>query len=317
MEVPINLSLLRRLNLNHLVSFLAIAESQSFRAAATRLHLSQSALSVQIHQLEETLGVPLFHRTTRSVTPTEEGKRLIPVARLLAQEVTLVAGDFREEAALHRGVATLAATASITSFFVPPILKALTDAYPGIKIQLLVKESSNAVADMVRQGEADVGLLNFSEELKELTVTKLLEDELVAIVPASERRLAKLKQTTLRQLAEFPFLIQPRGSSTREVLESHMREDGVTVNIRHELLQADVSVAMVRQGLGVAILPVGALAPLNLEGCRVLRLPAVSSRAVGLVTSTRRSVSPSAGLLRKFIVDASRLKPKKPKPRAA
>lgn len=306
MEMLLSLSLLRRVNLNYLVTFMAVAESGSFRGAAIRLHVSQSALSAQIRQLEETLGVPLFHRTTRSVTLTEEGTRLLPVARLVAHEVTLVAGAFREEAALRQGIATLSATPSITSFFVAHVLQALAEAYPGIKIHLLVKESSNAVADAVRQGDADVGLLNFNEDLKELTITKLLEDKLVAIVPASAQRWARSKQLTLRQLAEFPFVTAPCGTSTREVLDTLLLEQRVTASIRYEVLQPDVAIALVKQGLGVTVLPSSALSPLNLQGCKVIGLRSGSSRAVGLATSTRRSVSPSAALLRKFIVDASR-----------
>ena len=308
MDETINLPLLRRLNLNHLVSFLTIAESRNFRVAAARLHISQSALSVQIQQLEETLRVRLFHRTTRAVTLTDEGERLLPVARHLTLEITLVAGDFWEEAALQRGLATLAATPSFAAGLVPSVLKAVADAHPRIKIQLQVKDSSNAVADAVRQGAADLGLLSYSEEPKDLAVAKLREDDLVAVVPAANRRLAKLKQVSLRQLAEFPFLIQPRGSSFRELLDTQLRDQGVTINIGHEVLQAEVLVGLVSNGLGVAILLERALAPLNLKGCRVLSLSGVKSGRVGLVTSPRRSLSPAAELLRKFVEEVSHLK---------
>lgn len=305
MDEAINLPLLRRLNLNHLVSFLTIAESQNFRVAAARLHISQSALSVQIQQLEDALRVQLFHRTTRSVTLTGEGKRLLPVARHLTLEVTLVAGDFWEEAALQRGIATLAATPSLAAGLVPSVLKAMAQAHPRIKVQLLVRDSSNAVADTVRQGDADLGLLSFSQEPKDLIVEDLREDHLVAVVPASNRRLAQLKQVSLRQLSEFPFLIQPRGSSFRELLDSHLRDQGITINVGHEVLQAEVLVGLVGHGLGVAIVLERALGPLNLKGCRVMRLRAVKPGGVGLVTAPRRSLSPAADLLRKFIKDAS------------
>ncbi len=306
MDEPINLPLLRRLNLNHLVSFLTIAESQNFRIAAARLNISQSALSVHIQQLEETLRVRLFNRTTRSVTLTGEGKRLLPVARHLTLEITLVAGDFWEEAALQRGIATLAATPSLAAVLVPPVLKAVAKAHPRIQIHIQVKDSSNAVADAIRQGEADVGLMSLGEDPENLAVTKLHDDELVAVVPVSNSRLAKLKQVTLRQLAEFPFLIQPRGSSFREVLDTHLREQGIIINIHQEVLHAEVLVGLVGHGLGVAILLERALSPLKLKGCRVMKLRGVSSRAVAMVTPARGSVSPSAGLLRKFIVDVSR-----------
>lgn len=122
------------------------------------------------------------------------------MAQLLTREMLLIAGDFREEAAHQQGIATLAAPPSITSSFVPPVLKALADAYPGIRVRMLVKESSKAVAEAVRQGEAEIGLLNFSGSLKDLNVTTLLEDELVAAVPASERRFAAITHMTLREL---------------------------------------------------------------------------------------------------------------------
>lgn len=305
MNPDINLFLLRRMNLNHLVSFLTIAKSQTFRSAAALLHISQSALSVQIQQLEEVLRVRLFHRTTRSMSLTAEGLRLLPVALHITREMTLVAGDFWEEAALHRGVASLAATPSIAAGLVAPVMKVVADAHPGIKIQLLVKDSSNDVADAVRQGSADLGLLSFSQEPKDLVVTPLRQDDLVAVVPNSYARLARAKQVTLRQLARFPFLIQPRGGSFREVLDRHMREQEVTINIHQEVLQAEVLIGLVGHGLGVAVLLERALVPLNLEGCRVIRLRGVKPGHVGLVNSPRRFLSPAADLLRRAIEEVS------------
>ncbi len=305
MNEDTNLSLLRRLNLNHLVSFLAVAEAQTFRGAAARLHISQSALSVQIQQLEDVLRVRLFHRTTRAMSLTSEGKRLLPVARHITREVALVAGDFWDEAALQRGVASLAATPSMAAGLVAPVLKAVADAHPGIRIQLLVKDSSNDVADAVRQGDADLGLLSFSEDPKDLTVTPLRQDDLVAVVPTSFARLARSKQVTLRQLARFPFLIQPRGGSFREVLDRHLREQEVTINIHQEVLHAEVLVGLVGHGLGVAVLLERALVPLNLEGCRVIRLLGVKPGHVGLVHSPRRFLSPAAELLRRTVEEVS------------
>lgn len=90
------------------------------------------------------------------------------------------------------------------------------------------------------------------------------------------------------------------------MLDWLMRQQGVTVNIRYGLLPPHVCVAFVRQGLGVVVLPMGVVDSLNLKACKVIGLHALKSRAMGLATSTRRSVSPSAGLLRQFLVDASR-----------
>ncbi len=305
MDTSINLALLRRLNFNHLVSFLAIAEFQSFRAAASQLHISQPALSAQIHRFEETLGVPLFHRTTRSVELSAEGKRLLPLARQLAHEMSIVASAFREEAALHQGVVSLATIPSIASSILPSVLKALAVAHPGLQVRLLARESSKDVGDMVRHGDADIGLLRFSDDDKDLKLTLLYDDEFVAVVPVAQPRFARAKHVTLRQLSEFPFFMQPRGSPMYEVLDSYVRQHGITLDVRQELLQAESVVAFVSEGLGVAILPAGSLARLNLEGCRVLAVRGVKSRAVGLAVSPRRSSSPGAVAVHRFIQEAA------------
>lgn len=306
MSIPIDLALLRRLNLKHLVSFLAIAEHQSFRLAADRLNLSQSALSVQIRQLEEALGVPLFHRTTRSVVSTEEGNRLLPVAQLLVNEVCLIARDFREEAELHKGSVTVVSIQSVACCLIPDVIQSLEQAYPGVQVHLLVKESSVAVADTVRRGDADVGLLNITQDRpKDLTFTKLFEDDFVAVVPDSYTQLAGLQTTTLRRLSSLPFLIPPRGTFIREALETNLQEQNILIDIRMEVIDSAVLVALVSRGLGLAILPRGVLAPLNLSGTRLIKLRSVPSRTVGLVTAVRRSASPSVTLLQRFIVEGA------------
>lgn len=108
-------TLLSRINLNHLPGFLAVAEHSSFRAAAQRMHISQSALSVQIRQLEQMLGVPLFHRTTRSVNLTSEGQRLHSVARRVTEELGQVAAALQEDAQLQRGVVNVAVLPSLAA----------------------------------------------------------------------------------------------------------------------------------------------------------------------------------------------------------
>ena len=306
----VNLSLLRRVNLNHLVSFLAIADTQSFRGAAGLLHMSQSALSVQLLQLEETLGVPLFHRTTRSVTLTDQGERLLPVARLVAHEVAVVAAEFREEVALRRGVATVAAIATTVSWLMPSVIKAVGDAYPGIKVQILVMESAD-VAEKIRQGEADIGLLSFSQDQnqKDLAYTKLYDENFIAVVPESETEFVGMDSVTLQQLSKFEFMIQPEGSTIRRLVDRRLKEQGVTVKVRQELLLPEGLVALVRQGLGVTMLPAYVIAPLDLRGCRAINMRGVRPREIGLVMSERRSVSPAAASVRAFILDTARATP--------
>lgn len=297
----IRLDLLREINLNHVASFLAVAGWRSFRAAAEVLFISQSSLSVQIQQLEESLGVTLFQRTTRSVELTREAARLLPSMRLAAGELARVLGEFREESALRQGSVSLAAIPSTMSSVVAPLLQALAARHPGILASVTVLASSNAVADSVRRGEADVGLLNFSEDLNELAFTTLFDDAFVALVSKDEPALATREEVTLADLAAFPMLAQPAGTSIRSALDAHLREQQVAAEVRIEVLHVESLAALAGAGLGVTVLPQGAVAPLNLASCRVLRLRGVAPRRVGLALSERRSVSPATALVRRLL----------------
>src|SRR5687767_12634722 len=108
-----------RVNLNHLATLVAVADARGFRAAADRLHVTQSAVSTQIRSLEERLGVPLFHRTTRSVELSEEGRRLYAVARRMNAEMAQVVDDLRAGATLERRRVEIASAGSIAASLLP------------------------------------------------------------------------------------------------------------------------------------------------------------------------------------------------------
>jgi DNA-binding transcriptional LysR family regulator len=290
----------RRLNLNHLPVFLAVADSGSFRAAAARLHVSQSALSVQVRQLEEVFGVPLFHRTTRSVSLTGQGERLLPVVRRLAGDIAQVTIELREEAQLQRGVTTVAVLPSLGAALMPRILREFAALHPGVQVRLRDADSKTAF-DLVRRGEVDMGLLCGADDLQELAFIPLLEDELMAVVPAAGHALSARQRVTLQELSSFPLLLNPRGVALREMLETRLRAVGVVPAPAQELVGTHALVALVGAGTGVSILPRLALATADVRGCRVLKLRDGGTRQVGLLLPSRRSRSPATEALKSFI----------------
>src|ERR671926_322615 len=103
------------LNLRQLQSFVTVARTGSFTRAARLLHISQPALTKQVRQLEETLGVRLLDRTTKAVEPTRIGKELAPVVDQLLREIDTVVVNTKELAAGSRGVVRVAALPSVSS----------------------------------------------------------------------------------------------------------------------------------------------------------------------------------------------------------
>jgi LysR family carnitine catabolism transcriptional activator len=301
MDTTFRRDLLTRLNLNHLPAFLAVAEHASFRAAALQMHISQSALSVQIRQLERMLGVPLFHRTTRSVNLTAEGGRLHVVARRIVEELGQVALELREDAQLQRGMVTVAVLPSLAATWVPRAMRGFAIRHPGIDIRLRDADSKRC-AELVRQGDAHMALMSRNDALHDMEFTRLFRDEFVAVVPRGHA-LAARKSTSLVELAKYPLLLNPRGVDLREMLQVLFHAEGLAPEAAQELTGTHALVALVAAGFGVSIQPRMALAGLDMPGCRVLKLRGGGGRDIGVMLPTRRSHSPATLAFKTFLAE--------------
>ena len=291
---------LNRLNLNHLLGFMAVAETGSFRAAAGRMHISQSALSVQVRLLEEGLGVPLFHRTTRVVSVTVEGLRLLAVARRVSQELGQVAVELKEEAQLQRGVITVAVLPSLAASMMPRAMRDFAALHPGIEVRLRDADSQHAAA-LLRQGDADMGVLSRSDALHEFVFTPLFRDAFVAVVPAQGHALSSRKYVDIAALASSALLLNPRGVDTREVVETMFAAVGIVARPAQELVGTQSLLALVAAGFGVSVLPEMALVGQHMPQCRCVRLRNGGSREIGVMLSAKRAPSPALAAFKAFL----------------
>jgi LysR family transcriptional regulator, carnitine catabolism transcriptional activator len=291
---------LHNLNLNRLLTFMAVAEMQSFRGAAERIHISQSALSVQVRQLEHDLGVPLFHRTTRQVTLTDEGKRLYAVASRLGRDLLDVTSDLKGEAALHRGQVAIAVLPSLASTLLPRIIVQFSVTHPGITLRLRDTDSHRCL-DLIRNGDADVGILSQNEYLQDLSFEPLFADEFVSLIPEAFPTPHFGKAIRLDQLRDLPIVLNPRGVDLRETLERLFANEQIAPAPIQELINTHALVSLVRSGVGVTVLPWLALQGLDLRGCRLLRIAPKASREIGLVSVRSRSESPAIAALRRYL----------------
>jgi LysR family carnitine catabolism transcriptional activator len=293
---------LARMTLNQLRSFMAISELRSFRAAAARVHVSQSALSVQVQRLEEALGIVLFDRTTRSVSLTGAGDRLLATARRMAADLSQVVLELHDEALLQRGVVTVAVLPSLAASVVPGAMRAFAAIHPGIEVRLRDADSRRAV-ELVRAGEVDLGLLSRHASLETLRFTPLFRDEFVALVPASGHPLSSRKRVEIAELGRHALLLNPRGVDLREALETLFRAVGVTPVPAQELTSTHGLVTLVGAGFGASVLPRLSLTGLDLGACRVLQLRQSAGREIGVLQLANRSDSPAMAAFRSFLVD--------------
>jgi DNA-binding transcriptional LysR family regulator len=281
-----------QINLKLLQTFLLVGEHLSFRVAAEKLFRSQSAISAQIVQLEEQLGVSLFHRTTRNVSLTAEGLQLKDYAERALFEVEAGLRKIRETADIRRGRVAFSCSPSIAATRLASVLSAFEKDYPTIEIH--VRElTSSALLDSIRHRDVDFGIGPVFES-PEFEFDTILRESLYALVPRALAS-AKRKSITLQSLAAMPLLLLDHATALRNMLETTMKERGFALNMRYEFAQAQTLISMARSGLGVAVLPEVAL-PRDHDAravwLRIVDPPLI--REVAVITARGQFLSPAS-----------------------
>jgi DNA-binding transcriptional LysR family regulator len=240
-------------NLKLMHTFLLVAEHSSFCRAAEVSNRSQSAVSMQIRQLELQLGVALFHRTTRRVQLTREGELLLVCARRAVAELQTGLRQIKDAVDTQRGRLTLACEPTLAATRLPDILAAFQNSYPGVTAQVRELGSSDML-DCIRRQDVDFGIGPRSSNAVEFQFQPILLDEIYALIPAS-LDIARRETISLLELGHMPTLVLTGSSAMHSMLEKAQKATGVTLNIKYEVLQVQTQIAMAAAGLGAAILP--------------------------------------------------------------
>ena len=280
-------------SLRQLRAFSAVARTASFTRAATELHLSQPALTVQIRELESALGLKLVDRNTRRVQLTAIGRELLPVFERVLGDIRAVAENARELAAGDRGTVQVAALPSLCSRLIPQAMARLKKSHPGITVKLQDTVALRILA-AVRSEEADIGIAAFGRLGAGFETTPLAEDRMVAVLPR-RHPLASRPTLTLKELARHPLVFMDSQSSVRALVEAGLREASVQAAPDHEVTYMSTAVGLVQAGLGVAVLPATALELGVAQGIvtRPLR-GAAMRRPIVIARKAGRSLSPAA-----------------------
>lgn len=288
-------------SLRQLRALTAAVDTGSFGRAAARLHLSQPALTVQIRELEQALGVTLFDRSARGARPTAAGTALAAgFGRVLAELDAVVAGA-REQAARRSGLVHLAVLPSVAANLLPGTLARLRAAHPGIRVRLR-DAVARRVGAMVKDGTAELGIGHAATPDPELAETALFEDELVAVLPPGHP-LAARPSLTLAELAATPLVLTDPESSLRALADAAFAACGLAPRPAYEATYMSTAVALVRAGLGVGLLPATAM---DLRLAPVLETRPVDSpllrRRIVLLQRRGVSLSPAAEALVEVLV---------------
>ena len=290
------------LSARQLEAVLALAEYGSFVAAAAHLRISQPALTRSVKRLEAALGVRLFERSTRRVQITAAGREFAAVAERMLADLGITVQSVRDVSEERRGLVVISSVMSVAGGLLPGIVAAYRADRPGVEIH--VREGVHAtVIEDVRSGVSDFGI-GYVDELPEFAVgTALGRETFCAVVPARHKLAAK-RQVSLSDLAEQPIVALPTESRTRRTIDAAAATAGLTLRQMVTVTQIATLLGLVGAGVGVGLVPKGAvLGPMG-RGLRVIPLgPPLLTRRLGLIALREREPTPAASgflaLLRK------------------
>jgi DNA-binding transcriptional LysR family regulator len=284
-----------RLTLKQLRAFAAVYRLGRLSTAAEELGVTQSAVSVLIRQIEETLKTPLFDRTTRSLVPTQAAEDAFGVAERILQDVKALGSNFRDLTEGGRGRVRIAATPATAAALLPATVRRFARRYANIGL-VIDDCAPNQFLSHIQSERADFGIGTPPPEGSDFEARILLEDEM-QLVCAEDHRLASRPFVRWTDLGGEPLIVFRPGYGVRQLIETTLHKVGVEPVVAHEVGFLSTAAWMTASGLGVTILP-RALAGLEERHGLALR-PLVEPtvmRTIALVTKKGRSQSPSARL---------------------
>jgi LysR family carnitine catabolism transcriptional activator len=278
-----------------LKAFLLAVECGSFTHAADRLGVTQPSFTALIQDLEEVLGVRLFERSTRSISLTEAGKEFFLRVQRPMTDLEEGYRSLLDLAAGRRGSTVMGALPSTSLTLIPPTLAALRATHPALRVRVVEAHNDELIA-MLRTNQIEFALATMLEPVADLAFEPLLDDAFLAVVPLSHP-LAARSALYWRDLLPHDLILLSQGSSMRQQFDRTTQSDavGTAASAHYDVTHMTTAVGMVRQGLGITVLPRLALPELNLRGMVSKPLKDASAlRTIGLLHRRDRNLSPAA-----------------------
>lgn len=274
-----------------LATFIAVAETGSFRRAAQMIGRSQPAVTAQINQLEAMLATRLLVRTTRHVRLTAAGSELMERAKRLVVETQRLVLDFQSRSADFAGQVSVSVAPTVASSVIPPVLLMLEGDYPRIRVAM--REDLGAdMLEAVRNGHVDFAIGPYSEVPDTLSFEPVFEQKFFLILRA-EHPIATRGSAQLADLDTLQLLCASPGSTAREVLETAARSAGLAIRPRYETMHYPTLFAMASAGLGATVMPIVNLDVLAAMGLKAVPiLGARLLRPVGVIRHRGEPLSP-------------------------
>lgn len=243
---------------------LEIARQRSFTKAAAHLHITQPTISQQIAKLEEELGVRLFYRDARGISPTPEGVLFLKRAKqILALKEDLKRELFERVVGMGETL-TIGATPITVRHLLPSLLEQFQSRYPNVQIHLM-EESPEVLHHLTAQGSVDLSILALPVEDPRIATRPMFTEPIYVVLPQVRKpwmpdRLAffvekQIPQISLTELSDCPFILLKKEYRFRQSILELCAKAGFQPRIAYETNNIETAQAFAAHGLGVALIP--------------------------------------------------------------
>lgn len=282
-----------RIDVLGLQAFVSIAERGSFRAAASHLNLSETALSHRIRKLEEALGVQVLLRTTRQVTLTPPGVALLPRARKLFDELGEALGELRAAAVAGEERVAVACLPTVATRCLPQALGAFAAERPDVQVKVF-DNSAAEIAERVQAGDAEFGVTIVAANRLGLEVRPVAREAFVLLCHRASP-LASSPSLTWAELDGVPLVRISAETGNRILIDDALGSRRESLSWRFEVQRVTTAVSLVGAGMGAAIVPLLGFDPADAADIVAipLRSPGVT-RTLGIVTREGAHLSAAA-----------------------
>ena len=292
--------------LNHLI---AVAEHQSFSAAARALHTVQSNVSTHVAKLEKELGAALIDRHT--MEPTAEGRAVLERARRIRTELQAINDDIvsmRHEVA---GEVRIGCIGTTGRWMASPLLGRLAERHPSL-LPVLVEATTTSLTPRVLDGDLDMAIVNTPVVEAGLESEPLFDEERIIVAP-TDHPLADRGTINVADLAEHPVMLTPRGTTFRDAIDQELAAVGIRLTAAAEVDGLRLLASLAYQGYAPALLPASAVSGYPDGDWSLVHVEGLARRSVGLVRNRRTTPSMPIRAAREVLLDVIReIAPRQP-----
>jgi DNA-binding transcriptional LysR family regulator len=291
------------LTLKQLRAVVAVYRTRQMSAAAHQLNVTQSAMSVLIRQCESALGIRLFDRTTRSVTPTRAGENAYGVAQRVLGDVETLIHTMHDLQDLQHGTVRVAATPATGMAMLPKTVQRYRIDHPGVALVLDDCAPNQFLAD-IREEKVEFGVGVPPGDDDAQFDSRLIFNDQLMLVCSADHPFAQMERVRWRELENQPLILSRRDYGVRDIVELSLLKLGIRAQVSAEIGFLSSASWLTACGLGHCVLPRQLAELRDFDGLaiRPLEEPVVT-RAIAVVTKKGRSLSPASSAFVGYLMD--------------